>query len=71
MEDLKFISLVLLSIIIFGTGITLSVNFLAKKSCLDSYSQYKPEYSLFTACRIEWNGKLTPVDMVKNITVEK
>lgn len=44
--------------------------FLAQRFCLESYSQYSPQYGVFTDCRIMFNGKLTPVDMIKNINLQ-
>lgn len=47
--------------------IGLGVNELANKSCLSSYSNYQPQYSFFTDCRIMVNGVLTPVDIVREL----
>lgn len=41
--------------------------FLEKKNCLSSYSNYEPQYGFWTECRVMWNGKLTPTDIVRLI----
>lgn len=41
-----------------------------KKLCLDRYQDYKPIFSLFGGCKIDFEGKLTPVDMIKNINLK-
>ena len=38
-----------------------------KIECLKSYEDYNPQFSLSGGCRIEWQGKLTPVEMIRNI----
>lgn len=35
-------------------------------SCFKKYSDYQPEYTLFGGCRIELNGKMTPVEAVRS-----
>lgn len=41
--------------------------FVAKKACLVSYENYEPQYSIFGGCRIMSDGKLTPVDIVREL----
>lgn len=36
-------------------------NYIANKQCLTAYHDYKPQYSFMGGCRIDFNGKLTPV----------
>ena len=38
-------------------------------SCYRSFEQYNPDWSFISGCRIEFQGKLTPVDMIKNINL--
>jgi hypothetical protein len=41
--------------------------FFIKQQCLQSYSEYQPEYSLLTKCRVMHNGKITPVDIIREM----
>ena len=52
--------------IVFG----IPIYYTDRYSCLKSYSDYQPQYSFWTSCRISYNGKITPVDMVKNINLQ-
>ena len=45
--------------------------FLSQKICLDKYSNFEPEFGLWTDCRIMANGKLTPVDIVREFNLIK
>lgn len=56
---LGFILLIIASI--FGA------NYLSGVSCRAAYANYQPEYGFFTGCRVMWNGKLTPTDIVREI----
>lgn len=47
--------------------VVLSSYFFVKTRCLESYSYYHPQFTFFTGCRVEWNGKMTPVDIVREI----
>ncbi len=40
-------------------------------SCKSKYADYKPSYGFFSECRIIYEGKLTPVNMIKNININK
>jgi len=44
--------------------------FVNKLQCNAKYKDYKPQYGLSSGCRIEWNGKLTPVEMVRQINLD-
>lgn len=37
-----------------------------KVQCHKKYADYSPEYSFWGGCRIEINGKLTPVEAVRS-----
>ncbi len=41
--------------------------FLSSKSCFGEYEAYKPQWGMFSGCRIEWKGTLTPVEIIRNI----
>lgn len=51
--------------IVFGL-----VYVLTRQSCYSMYSEYNPTFGIMSECRIEYNGKLTPVDMIKNINLK-
>lgn len=40
-------------------------------SCKAQYRDYNPKWGFWSGCRIEWEGKMTPVDMVKNINIKE
>ena len=56
---------IVLTLTIFTTGILL-----ARKSCLVAYSEYVPSWSFIGGCRVMWNDKLTPIQMVINVDVK-
>ena len=60
------IATILISILILSFAIT-SGYFLGKKICLDSYSDFEPQFGLWTSCRIMADGKLTPVDIIRKL----
>lgn len=72
-EIMKFVVFILtvlaivcvLSGVLFGTVWFASL--LAEKSCLESYSNYDVEWGFFSGCRIEWDGKMTPIDIIREI----
>lgn len=49
---------------IFAAIIALTY-FVNKKNCRIAFSEYSPEYTFWGGCRIELNGKMTPVDMIR------
>ena len=56
--------LLFLGAILLGLG---SISYFSNKiSCYKKYSDYQPEYTLFGGCRIELNGKMTPVESVRS-----
>jgi len=60
--------LALIGTVIMGTilGIVFSgINLLYKKHCLSAYENYNPQYSFMTDCRVEVEGVLTPVSVVR------
>lgn len=34
------------------------------QKCTHKYSDYHPEWSIFGGCRVEWDGKMTPVENI-------
>ena len=47
------------------------VAFVEIKTCNSAYQEYNPEWGFWSSCRIMYEGKLTPVSMVKNINLAK
>ncbi len=70
LEEHMFIAIALILLGIFGLAFAIVVP-VDYSSCISSYSAYNPSWGFISGCRIEWEGKLTPVDMIKNITVAK
>ncbi len=67
METLKTIAFFVFSLG-FAFGISLYfVAWLDKTRCLESYSNYNVEWGFFSGCRIEWDGKMTPIEIIREI----
>lgn len=64
-NTITFITTVLVSVgVLFVVGF---ISYLSNRiSCFKKYSDYQPEYTLFGGCRIELNGKMTPVEAVRS-----
>lgn len=58
-------------IAVLGLILYFPANWLNNKQCKAQYSEYNPQYRFMSGCRIMYDGKLTPVDMIKNINLEK
>lgn len=70
MEDIKEILLITILFILFIVGMFWGLNQINKKSCLTAYDTYKPVYTFWSGCRIEWDGKLTPVEIIREINYQ-
>lgn len=68
-DDFMFLIKVIGGLIVFIFILGYGLNLLIKASCLESYANYEPTYGFIAGCRIEWEGKQTPTDMVKNINL--
>ena len=44
--------------------------FVTRQSCLSKYAEFKPVYGIFAGCRIVWNDKLTPVEIILEINMK-
>ena len=59
-EALAIIGLVLI--------ITITGEFLIDKaSCKNKYQEFQPQYSLLGGCKVMWSGRLTPIDIIREI----
>lgn len=57
-------ALLIVGAVLLGFG---GISYFANKiSCYKKYSDYQPEYTLFGGCRIELNGKMTPVEAARS-----
>lgn len=65
-ETKEIIEIVLWGVVFVGLVIwgTTSLN---AKQCLSKYSEYQASYSFMSGCRVVWNGKVTPVDIIREI----
>jgi len=64
------IGIALLVLITLVSLLLIPVYFLDKAVCYNAYSDYNPRYNYLAGCRIDYNGKTTPVDMIKNINLK-
>lgn len=62
-ED-KIISIVVLLLLVF---ITVGAITFKRKVCITAYKDYNPQWGLMSGCRIVVDGKLTPVDIVREL----
>lgn len=68
--DKEIIATVVVIISVLGIiiGGVVGIDYLlSSKRCLTAYENYEPRYGLFSKCRVMWNGKLTPVDIIREI----
>ena len=69
-DTLTTIGIALLTVVLVLFAILISMYFLDKAVCYKAYSDYTPQYKILAGCRIDYNGKITPVDMIKNINLK-
>lgn len=62
----EIVAVVLVTVLLFGVVAGGAIWFKSAK-CYSQYEAYQPEWELLAGCRIMWNGKLTPVDIVREI----
>jgi len=55
---------IIIVIVVIGAVVTFAF-WVSEKSCLESYSNFQPQWGIFTDCRIIVDGVLTPVDIVR------
>lgn len=53
----------ILMFLVLGTA----ANLLESKACQSKYQGYEPQYSFWGGCKVVWSGKLTPVDIIREI----
>ena len=66
-DDLKIGLVVGLGALLFIVGLVSLLFFLSNKRCLSAYSEFEPQWGIWTNCRIMVDGKLTPVDIVREL----
>ena len=60
--------LTILAIILSVILITFVPAYLFSKShCMKAYENYEPNFSIVGGCRVKWSGRLTPVDIIREI----
>lgn len=65
MRDLIFEVSIVFLVMFLSVGSLLVANyFIQKNRCIERYEDYFPEFSIFGGCRIEWEGKTTPVENI-------
>jgi hypothetical protein len=70
MDFLEFLSEIkgfIITFIVICIMIGIGVYHVDKQTCLVSYENYKPQYSFFGGCRVNWNERITPVDIIREI----
>lgn len=66
-SDTSIIVSAILGLIFIIFLAVLGGNQLSKSACLTGYENYQPQYGFITGCRIMHDGKLTPIDIVREI----
>ena len=69
-EILTSIGIGFLVVVLILFVVLIPMYFLDKAVCYKAYSDYTPQYKILAGCRIDYNGKITPVDMIKNINLK-
>jgi hypothetical protein len=77
-DFLDFFSVVICSILLASLVLTIVAipivflsNLVKEQNCYSMYKDYQPTYGFWEGCRIMWDGKMTPVSMIKNININK
>lgn len=64
---MKLIILIATSVCLFILLMVVGGFWLDSKYCLTAYQEYQPNWSVWGGCRVMWDGKLTPVDIIREI----
>mgnify|MGYP003423770027 FL=1 len=71
MEDFKELMAMIVGVTLIITIVVTPFAFLGyrleRKQCLTAYEAYTPSYTFWGGCKVEWSGKLTPVDIIREI----
>jgi lipid-A-disaccharide synthase-like uncharacterized protein len=63
-EDIRYIAFWIASLLLIVGGSLVLSYFVQKQACYTKYEDYAPQFSVFGGCRIDWEGKTTPVENV-------
>lgn len=67
---MSYNTITFITTVLFLVGVLFVFGFISylsnRISCFMKYSEYHPEYTFFGGCRIELNGKMTPVEAVRS-----
>jgi len=58
---------IIIGVIVFSVGLVSLLNWMSNKQCLTAYSNFEPQWGFFSKCRIVVDGKLTPVEIVREL----
>ena len=68
MFDEAKISLVIMGFfVVFIAVVAGAMLWLQSQRCAAAYSNYQAEWGYFSGCRILWEGKMTPVEIIREI----
>lgn len=60
--------IILFTVVVVISGSISSLAFYARSiQCKSAYENYQPEWGIISGCRIVVGGKLTPVDIVREL----
>lgn len=57
-----------ISLAFFAVLMVISL-FFERNYCMKAFEEYRSQWGIISGCRIEFQGKLTPVNMIKNINI--
>jgi len=63
-EIILSILVIFVIVLIIATPFGIGINYLKEVRCTEKYSEYNPQYTFLSGCRIIWEGKLTPVENI-------
>lgn len=64
---MKEIVILITVVAVFTISIIGSAIFVHKVKCESAYENYQPQFGVISGCRIMVEGKLTPVDIVREL----
>lgn len=60
---------VALIVVAFFSVLMVGSFLLERNYCMSAFEDYSPKWGVISGCRIKFQGKLTPVKMIKNINI--
>ncbi len=66
-EDITIYTIFISIVLFFALFIYVIGYVIPKVKCNATYESYNPSFTMLGGCKIEWNGKQTPVEIIREI----